>query len=138
MKIEKAEELDEKTFELCQDTLNMLLAFLHRYDISSFIEANRFFRKNPSLYKRVMKRREILEKCNLQEIHLIKEKYIITAICALIANSFFFLLMLSPFVLLVAAFKGMRYLLDRAKNITSELFSIPEREADLLNQICIG
>ncbi len=135
LKIEKANELDDLTFKYCQESLNMLLAFLHRYDLSSFVEAERFLRRNPTLYKRVLKRREVLENCKLEEFQQIRNEYLMTAIWASAANSFFLIMTIAPIAL---AFKGMKYFVDKAKNITDELFSIPERESELLKQICIG
>ena len=128
-------DIDNTAFEYNQESINMLLAYLHRYDIMSVVEAERIFKKNESLQNKLKKRNDVLDNCSVKELQAIREEYISLAVLAMAANSLFFLLLFLPFFLLC---KGTKYCKNKLKNITSEIFSTPEGNSDFLDRICIS
>jgi len=139
LKIEKGNALDDEAFAYSQDCLNTLLAFLHRYDFSAMVRAALFFRKNPTLYKEALEeQRRILQKCDVEEFHRIIKEYTDLAILSVTANSFGLLLVLAPFLITAIAVKGLKYIIGKAKEITTNLLSVSEKESDLLDRICLG
>jgi len=139
LKIEKPDELDDTTFKYGQESLNMLLGFLHRYDIASFVKAAFYLKQNPSLFKRIQKRREIIENCPSKEFQEIHTQSVKIGIVTATANSFFLFVLLFILVLpILLLIKGLTYIKSQVKDNAAELFSIPERESDVLNRICTG
>jgi hypothetical protein len=135
LKVEKKDVLDDTAFKYLQDFLNTLLAFLHRYDVMAMFAAARFFNENPTLYKRVIKRQELLDGCSVEEFQQIRRECVNVAIGIMAANSFGLLMVLAP---IVAIFKGFKYIKDKTKDITTKLFSVPEGESDFLDKVCLG
>jgi hypothetical protein len=135
LKIEKGDTFDDTVFRYSQESLNMLLAFLHRFDCAAFVEAERIFQKEPEIHRKALERQKILDGCNIEEFKQIRNKYIEVAILSAAANSLGLLVLL---ILPIIAFKGMKSINDWAKNITAQLFSVPERDSEVLERVCLG
>lgn len=134
----ETEDFEDLPFKYAQESMNMALAYLRHFDIASFIEADRFFKQNPAVYKRATKRCEVLASCKIEEFQEIRRQYIDTLVLASAANSFGLLvLFLVTIVPVIIIFKWFKAIKSKAIEIASEVFSIPGGESDAFEKICV-
>lgn len=137
LKVER-EDFEDLPFKYAQESMNMALAYLRHFDIASFIEAERFFKQHPAIYKKATKRCEVLDSCKIEEFQVIRHQYIGTLVLASAANSFGLLvLFLITIVPVIIIFKWFKVIKSKAIEISSKVFSIPGGEYEAFEKICI-
>ena len=137
LKTKEDNQLDADSYRYLQEALNVMIAFLYRFDFWAALEANSWFRKHPDLQKRAEARIAALNNCNNQEFKKIMHDSFVISCCVLVFNSAGFICLLSGPITIYVIAKGLRRVWALIKSRAMNVFYIPERESDVLNNLCM-
>jgi len=87
LKIDCAQSLSDKHFDYLQDSLNGLIAVLHRYDAGTLAAVEHELRTNPELRADIEARVRILDDCNIPRARTIRNRSLWIAGKALATNN---------------------------------------------------
>ena len=100
--------LDEEHYLHLQDSINTMIAMLHRYDVVSIVFAELRYRRDPEFRKRVEVRATILDDCNAPQAQSIRRRSVDLIARAIALNSGMFCVPLYPFALMGMGFCTLR------------------------------
>jgi hypothetical protein len=137
LKTKEDNKLDADSYRYLQEALNVMIAFLYRFDLRAAFEANSWFRKHPDLQKKAEARITALNNCNNLEFKKIMRDSFVISCWVLSLNSAGFLCLLSVPITIFVIANGLRRVWALIKSRAMNVFYIPERESDALNNLCM-
>ena len=99
LKLSHGSGLDEKHYSFLQDSLNSMIAMLHRYDLMTVSQVDREFSRNSEFRKRCEARAKVLDDCQIPEAKAIRKRSVKIAVKAFAVNSGGWAAYLLPFVI---------------------------------------
>jgi hypothetical protein len=87
LKIEHADQLDDKHFHYLQDSINSIILALPRIDAMTIAHVKNAIEKDAALKERLIARQKILDDCTIPELRGIRKKSIELSVVALGVNS---------------------------------------------------
>ena len=125
---QKPDELTDEVFRQMEESINIALGFLRRFNVATILEVQRETKNNPNFAKRVQKRVQILESCNIEEFQCIRKTSCKLLAIAIFVNSLWCFLWLIPFVLIAIICGKIKEYCTELKTIVKEMLCLPERE----------
>jgi len=107
---------DEEHFAYLQDSINTMIAVLHRCDLAAIVAAELRYRKDPELRKRVDARASILDDCDIPQAQSIRRRSVYLMARAIAVNSGMACAPLYPFTLMGI---GFSFLQTRLRKFTA-------------------
>lgn len=100
--------LDDEHYAYLQDSINTMIAMLHRYDIAAIIAAEFRYHRDPGFRIRVDTRATILDGCDLPEAQSVRRSSVDLIARAIAVNSGMLCAPLYPFALMGIGFSTLR------------------------------
>lgn len=88
--------LDDEHYTYLQDSINTMIAMLHRYDIAAIVAAELRYQRDPGFRLRVDRRATILDDCDLPEAQSIRRSSVDLIARAIAVNSGMLCVLLYP------------------------------------------
>jgi hypothetical protein len=129
LKVDCGDLFDNEHFAYLQDSINTMIAMLHRYGVAAIVAAELRYRRDPDFRRRVEARAAILEQCNLPQAQSIRRRSVQLLGRAIAVNCGMLCAPLFPFVLMGIGVSTLRKHLRKFSALSRrELESVaPER-----------
>lgn len=109
IKNEKQDKVDNQVFHYLNNSINVSIRYLSSYNIDLLVKANREFKKNPDLNKRVNHNIKFVHDCSDNEVQNIYLKEIKYCALAFISNSGSWLLYFALIIIPILIFSMILY-----------------------------
>lgn len=114
-------KLDDNTFRYIQGAINVSIYLLDSINFGLLLTANRIIARNDEIQKRIKKRNDLIEKCQVEEIKQIRRKTYRILRSTLLANSGGWYFYVMPIVVVMVS-------LGQIKKFVKEIILVPESE----------
>ena len=128
LKADRDPSVSNRQFECLQESINVLIGVLHRFDGATLVAVEYELRRNPLLRTQVDARARILDGCTSRRARAIRARSVQLATAALAVNSGGWLIYVLPLLLLVVGYSRVRQLIASALTLSeSYLVRVPGR-----------
>lgn len=100
--------LDDEHYAYLQDSINTMIAMLHRYDVAAVAAAEVRYRRDPLFRKRLDLRAAVLDDCDIPQVESIRLRSVELMTRAIAVNSGMLCAPLYPFVLMGIGFSTLQ------------------------------
>lgn len=135
LKADCGDLLDDERFAYLQDSINTMIAMLHRCGVAAIIAAELRYRRDPEFKRRVDARAAILDDCNIPQAQNIRRRSLHLIARAIAVNSGMLCAPLFPFALMGIGLSTLQKRLRKFSALSRrELESVaPERLGIAIN-----
>lgn len=129
LKADCGDLFDDEHFAYLQDSINTMIAMLHRYGVVAIVAAELRYRRDPDFKRHVDARAAILEECNMPQVQSIRRRSVHLVGQAIAVNCGMLCAPLFPFALMGIGLSTLRKHLRKFSALSRrELESVaPER-----------
>lgn len=100
--------LDNQHYAHLEDSIDTMIAVLHRYDIATFVAAELRYRRDPAFRKRIDSRASSLDDCGIPQAQSIRRRSVELIARAIAVNSGMLCAPLYPFALMGVGFSTLQ------------------------------
>jgi hypothetical protein len=130
LKVNRDRSLTDRQFEGLQESLNALIAVLHRFDGATLMALEFELRRNPLLRAQVDARARVLDGCTSHHARAIRARSVQIATIALAINSGGWFIYVLPVLLLAVGYAKVKRLIASSLALSeSYLARVPDRRS---------
>lgn len=134
LKAERRDLLDDRHYAYLQDSINTMIAMLHRYDIAAIAAAEFRYRSDPEFRMRIEARATILDDCEIPQAQSIRRRSVDLIVRAIAVNSGMLCAPFYPFALMGIGLSALRERLGKFSALSRrELESIAPGRLGIAN-----